>query len=107
MNTETTELEQTSFEKEHKIEAGSPMTRNEVSQETPEDTKERTERDIEAGRRSPAPEKVDQSNSAVTSEQSAAFADAAPKATRSTGEDDGDKKTKKASSQPASHAHKK
>jgi len=87
MKTETTatkEMPQTSFEKEHNITAGAPMTRNEVSQETPEQTQERINRDIEFGRRAPEPASVDMEKTKVTGEQVAAVEETAFKPTRST-----------------------
>jgi hypothetical protein len=114
MTTETTkpepELPQTSFEKEHKIEAGAPLTRNEVSQETPEQTKERIDRDIEAGKRCPPPESVDQTKSTVTPEQVKAVEETAWKPARSSGESEDDKGKKdehKSSSHAPAHGHKK
>jgi hypothetical protein len=100
---ETTELPQTSFEKEHDIIAGSPLTKAEVLQETPEQTKERLERDIEAGKRAPAPETIDQTKSYVTKEEVEAYSQAAYKPHTGNGEEDGKKGSKKAES----HAHKK
>lgn len=100
---EKTELPQTSFEKEHKIEAGAPLTKAEVLQETPEQTEERLERDIEAGKRAPAPETVDQTKSTVTPEQVQTYSDAAyqPQNPAANGDD------KKAPKKTASHAHSK
>lgn len=86
------------------------MTRNEVSQETPEQTKERVDRDIAAGRRAPEPASVDQTKSTVTPDQVKATEDAAWQPARSTGEEEGDKgeKDAKKSSSHASHSsHKK
>lgn len=101
--TDKTELPQTSFEKEHKIEAGAPLTRAEVLQETPEETKERLERDIEAGKRAPAPETIDQTKSTVTQEQVSAYSDAAYQPHNPARDGDEHKAPKKA----ASHAHSK
>jgi hypothetical protein len=100
---EKTELPQTSFEKEHDIIAGAPLTKAEVLQETPEQTEERLERDIEAGRRAPAPETIDQTKSAVTKEEVEAYSQAAYKPHTGNGDEDDGKGSKKA----ASHAHKK
>ena len=104
--TETTELPQTSFEKEHKIEAGAPLTKAEVLQETPEQTKERLERDIKAGKRAPAPETVDNSESTVTPEQVRAHEATAYQPHNAAAEDDNGDNGKKGNKKAASHGKK-
>jgi hypothetical protein len=106
---ETTELPQTSFEKEHNIIAGSPLTKAEVLQETPEQTKERLERDIEAGKRAPAPETIDQTKSTVTPEQVTKYSDAAYQPQNPAADDNGEngKKGHKKAASHESHGSKK
>ena len=93
-----TATKQTSFERERNIEAGSPLTRGEVEQETPEQKEERIERDLEAGKRAPAPEKVDITRSTVTPDQVRAQEEAAPRAIRPQTEQKGKKDAKSAAS---------
>lgn len=100
---EKNELPQTSFEKEHDIEAGAPLTKAEVLQETPEQAEERRERDIEAGKRAPAPETIDQTKSTVTGEQVDRYSEAAYQP-QNPARDGNDKKHGK---KAASHAHSK